>query len=162
MPANVDDGLADAGNAAIDATPEAERTFEWYQERIGTLDVSTAPDKAVFYSGRDPVFGESPLADHEVRSREVGEHYAEATERNTLESTPGGQWLDGEDLYNHPERITKDQANELWGGLSERYAESASGEVVAFSRPDRPDSVWQERELPALEHNPDVTRISQY
>jgi hypothetical protein len=50
-----------------------------------------------------------------------------------------------------------------WEALSREFAENASGEVGVFMNPDRskPNSVWNRIELPALENNPNVTKVTQ-
>jgi hypothetical protein len=165
--------------------PPEPQTFEEYKARIEELDVSTEPNTAVFYSRKDPVFGdevfdragqgvtEDEVAesahgghrhpghdDRPIKSRDIAESYATQTGRTTLEMTKGGGWLDDQDLYH---KFDASQAEELWGRLAERYAEGASGEVVAFSRAGANDrtAVWL-RELDALKSNRAVTKIENY
>ena len=48
----------------------------------------------------------------------------------------------------------------LWGEVSQKFAESASGEVhVVLGRDLRFGNVWETYEFDALRSNPNVTRI---
>jgi hypothetical protein len=135
-------------------------TFDQYMERVKELDVSTGRDQAVFFSGRDPVFAENPLPDSDkVENYKMANHYAEMTGKTTLEMTPGGRWLNEHDPEKNP-NLTKEQAKEVWTSLSQRYAEGASGEVVAFSRLLPDDPIW-EKEKELLKQNPNVTKIDE-
>ena len=135
-------------------------TFDQYMERVKELDVSTGRDQAVFFSGRDPVFAENPppLKD-DLKNRTMALQYAEITGKTTLEMTPGGQWLKKKEPYKNP-NLTEEQAKEVWTSLSQRFAEGASGEVVAFSRLLDPDPIWK-IEKDALLKNPNVTKIDE-
>jgi hypothetical protein len=146
---------------------EEIKDYDYYKRNIEEQDFSTGRDQAVFYSGPDPVFND-PVFDGQgpdVHSGAIATSYAEQTGKTTLEMTPGGQWMRENDPYDNP-NLTDAQAHELWGRASERYAEGASGEVVAFSRPqEKPggqESVWTEYEAPALQRNPNVTDIDIY
>lgn len=135
-------------------------TFDQYMERVKELDVSTGRDQAIFFSGRDPVFADEANADHRaVENREMAKHYAEITGKTTLEMTPGGRWLEEHEPYHNP-NLTEEQAKEVWTSLSQRYAEGASGEVVAFSRLLPDDPIW-EKEKELLKQNPNVTKIDE-
>jgi hypothetical protein len=137
-------------------------TFDQYMERVKELDVSTGRDQAVFYSGNDPVFADKANTDqHVVENYKMANRYAEMTGKTTLEMTPGGQWLNENenDPYKNP-NLTEEQAKEVWTSLSQRYAEGASGEVVAFSRLLDTDPIW-EKEKELLKQNPDVTKIDE-
>ena len=160
------------------APPDINRRFELYTERIEQLDVSTPTDGAVFYSREDPVFHdpvfnqtgegvtwrevlESGWGGHDanrIRSQDIAESYARQTGKQTVGMTEGGKWLQ----EHMPDDLDDKQVKQLWARLSERFAEGASGEVVAFSRAhaDDTEAIWIDKEYPALKANPNVTHIS--
>ena len=78
--------------------------------------------------------------------------------RLTIGMTPGGQWLSRQiDGPNSP--LTIEQATAVWERLSERFAEQASGSVVAFVRNPRPNGIFLNTELPALLRNRSLVNI---
>ncbi len=135
------------------------QSYESLSEGVEHADVATDPDSAVFYAGRDPVLAEQGDA---VRNRAMAESYAMEADKQTLEMTAGGAWLEeqtGAGEAQNP-NLTDEQRAELWDRLSERYAEGASGEVVVFDRLPNPNSpagdTWDRVERPALFANPTV------
>lgn len=116
-------------------------TYDEALAQVENVDVSTAPNKAVFYSN----------AAAGNRARAIA--FAQKIGGTTLEQTPGGQWLESLDPYNlyGPAR-----ADALWTRLSERYAQGASGEINAFIRDYNPARVWAQTEWDTLKANPDV------
>lgn len=113
-------------------------------QTVEKLDVKSPSDKSVFYSGK----GMKQAADALAKDKGLV----------TLESLPDGKWLDKLGLYNE-DALGPKNAQEVWGRMSERYAEAASGEVkVALNNP-RAESIFNTRELPALAKNPKVTKI---
>ena len=118
--------------------------FRQYMRAAETLDVATAPNKAVFYSGPG--------------NRALAEAFASTTGRTTLEMTPGGSWLDAQRLYKATS-LTDAEADLVWARLSERYAAGASGEVNAFIRGARADRLFNTSELPILRSG---RRVSKY
>jgi hypothetical protein len=143
------------------------RDFGWYMKRVEELDFSTDRDKAVFWKDNDPVIAENPLPDKVVTSGEIAGSYARETGRKTLEMTPGGQELVDAKLYDHP-NLSHEQAKQVWDRASQRFAEGASGEVVAFANDFRPrsypgESTWNRIEERTLrEENPEVADIDKY
>ena len=113
-------------------------------------DVKSPIDGANFYSGK---------AADGTRMRVFAEQNTDGVSKVTLEQTPGGKDFDGRGLYDPDSPVSKNQADQLWGRLSERYAENASGEATAWAHDPWSESIWFKRELPALEKNPDVTGI---
>lgn len=79
--------------------------------------------------------------------------------RGSLESTPGGQALEDERLFEPGSKITHEQAHEKWHQAARMFAEQARGNVTIFMSEVVPDSVFQAVELPALKKNPNVTLI---
>lgn len=86
------------------------------------LDFTTPENCAVFYSGS---------------CRTYAEQWARVFDKQTIEMTMGGKWLDDLDLFNWKETYPKpplplDKVAELWGKASEKYANLASGRVFVF------------------------------
>ena len=51
--------------------------------------------------------------------------------------------------------------DELWGEVSGRYADNASGNVTAYVHREDRSGVYYGTELDRLGRNPDVTRVTQ-
>jgi hypothetical protein len=114
--------------------------------KLDTLDVATKPNTATFYSGRG--------------AREAAERHATSHGRVTLETTTGGRQLDDLKLFDGTVKdVNGDAALDIWGKVSTRYADEASGRVMAFVNNPRPTSVFLTKELPALLRNDKVTDI---
>ncbi|MGB8285211.1 MAG: hypothetical protein WCE22_00670, partial [Candidatus Aquirickettsiella gammari] len=113
-----------------------------YLRQAESLDVSTSPNTAVFYSG-----------DH---NRVMAEEFSKISSKTILEMTPGGSYLDNQHISLI---LPKELSIKPWIKLSERYAQSASGETFAYSRGSRAESIFNTVELPALLNNPNVTNI---
>jgi hypothetical protein len=114
--------------------------------KLDTLDVSSKPNTAIFYSGRG--------------GREAAENYAKAGNLTVLENTPGGKYLDDLKLFDGTVKdVDPDAAMDIWGKISTRYAEQASGSVTALINNPRPNSVFLTQELPALLKNGNVTEL---
>ena len=79
--------------------------------------------------------------------------------KTTLEMTPGGRWLDEQQLFRPDSPLTTEQAIQIWGRLSQRYAEGASGNVVAFVDGSRPKAIFNTIEYPSLQKNPNVSNV---
>lgn len=126
--------------------PLGELSGKTILDNLHTLDVATKSNAAIFYSGRG--------------AREAAEKNAVASGRTTLESTSGGRHLDELKLFeNSVPDVDGDAAMRIWGKVSTRYAEEASGSVTAFVSNPRPTSVFLTQELPALLANNKVTEI---
>ncbi|MFZ0040657.1 MAG: hypothetical protein WAK93_05075, partial [Solirubrobacteraceae bacterium] len=117
----------------VDASTESSEAF------------ATATDQAFFWSGRTEGVGGADIAS-ELASGKGG---------TTLESLVAQRGI------RLPEYDPSDPASvAAWESASRQYAEQASGTVYAVvGKSLRPGSVWEEVELPALEDNPNVTRI---
>ena len=72
--------------------------------------------------------------------------------------TPGGQWLDNQKLFENP-NYTNAEATAVWSRTSERFAQSASGNAVAFVNGARAEGIFNTVEYPALRANPDITNV---
>jgi len=149
--------LADLGivaTTALTGTEEAapellapdSGAFANYMRQAQTLDVSTAENGAVFYSGPG--------------NRALAEQFATANGRTTLEMTPGGAWLDQQQLFNTAQSgLTTEQAAQVWSTLSQRFAQGASGNAVGFVNGARAGSIFNTVESPALFNNPNVVNV---
>lgn len=106
---------------------------------------ATATDQAFFWSGRTEGVGGPGIA-------------------SELAAGKGGTTLEGLVAQRGINLPTYDPANPAsvaaWEQASQSYAEQASGTVYAVvGQTLRSDSVWSRIELPALESNPNVTKI---
>ncbi len=122
-----------------------QSAIEYYLELVEQLDVTTAINKSVFYSGPG--------------NRKLAEIYAIAEDKTTLEMTPGGKQLDDQRLFEQGSPLTPAQATQVWGRLSQRYAQQAAGDVFCFVTGARPTGVFTTVELPELKKNKKVGNI---
>lgn len=107
------------------------------------MDFSTAPNTAVFYSGRG--------------TGQFAEAFAGERGLMTIADTEGGQYLNSfGDLYAEGSPVTPSEANGLRRYASERYATGASGNVWAFVNNSRQLSIYLTTERPILVQNADV------
>lgn len=135
-----------AANRKLGDIPVSELNRSTILSKLDTLDVSTKPNTATFYSGRG--------------AREAAEKIAAKEGRITLETTAGGKQLDDMRLFDGTVKdVNGDAAMEIWGKVSTNYAEQASGRVMAFVNSPRPGGVFLTQELPALLNNAKVTDI---
>jgi hypothetical protein len=88
---------------------------------IASLDFNTEQDSAVFWTG------------FKFRNNDAATEYARSKGKTTIEMTRGGVFLDGLDLYGKIESssISTELANSLFDVASRRFAEAATGNVVA-------------------------------
>jgi hypothetical protein len=145
-------GEVKIGGGAISTISNASRTaessgaFSNYMRTVKTLDVSTATNEAVFYSG--------------AGNRALAEQFAITNGRTTLEMTPGGAWLDQQQLFNTARSgLTNEQAGQVWSALSQRYAQGASGNAVGFTNGARAGGIFNTVEYPTLLNNPNITNV---
>ena len=121
-------------------------SFNYYSNAAQNIDVSSAPNSAVFYSGPG--------------NRALAEQYAADNNGSTIEMTPGGSWLDNEQLFGPDSQLSPDQATQVWSAASGRFAQGASGDVTAFTQGSRPQSIFNTVEAPALQNNPNVNSVN--
>ncbi|GGN34102.1 hypothetical protein FHR83_006070 [Actinoplanes campanulatus] len=124
--------------------------FHRLMREVERADVRSPIDGANFYSGKDSAG--TPM-------RVYAEKHTDGVTSVTLEQTPGGARFDGMLLYEDGSPIRNNQADNVWARLSERYADDAHGAVTAWAHEPRVNSIWNTVEKPALERNPEVTRI---
>ena len=120
-------------------------TFDYYMDLVETLDVSTAPNTATFYSGPG--------------NRALAEEFAKINGKVTLEITPGGAYLDNLKLFEAGSPLTKEEATNVWARLSARYAQNASGNAYGFVNGSWPESIFNTVEYPELLKNPNITNV---
>jgi len=147
---------AGAKTLAADAGKLAERlgqdsVFRGLMREVERADVTSPVDGANFYSGK---------AADGTHMRVFAERNSDGVSSVTLEQTPGGKTFDDMHLYEANSPVSQAQADKVWSRLSERYAENAQGDVTAWSHNPRPGSIWNTVERPALELNPNVTKIT--
>ena len=118
------------------------------------VDVSSPLNGAHFYSGFDAEAGK-PMRTYAEEATDGG------LTSTTLEQTPGGKYFDDKGLYEDDSPLTRDQANKIWGRLSENYGRGATGDVTAYVHNPRVGAIYTDKELPALIDNPAVTSIRQ-
>ncbi|WP_375487947.1 hypothetical protein [uncultured Jatrophihabitans sp.] len=137
------------------ATRSAQtREFAGLISKAERADVRSPKDGAVFWSGRDA--DKVSMRNYAERSTDNG------VTSTTLEQTPGGKYFDDLDLYGENSGLVSDsQRGKIWGRLSQRYGENASGDVTAYVHDARPDGFWKTEEVPALRGNRDVTGITE-
>ena len=75
----------------------------------------------------------------------------------SLETTLGGQKIEGDRLFHPASRMSHEQAHQVWHMLARRFAEAAQGRVTIYAGTVIPNSVFEVIELPALRANPNVT-----
>ena len=119
--------------------------FEDYMDLVEKLDVSTASDTAIFYSGPG--------------NRALAEEFARFNDKMTLEMTSGGAYLDGLQLFENCSPLTQQEAINVWARLSARYAQGASGNVYGFVNGSWSESIFNMVEYPELLKNSNVTNI---
>lgn len=121
-------------------------------DKVEALDVSTAKDGAIFYSGPG--------------NQRLAEQCARETGRQTLEQTPGGEWLDRQKLYENrydsdtnPKGLTTQEADLVWSKLSQQFAQQASGVAFAFVHGADPARVFWGTEARVLNTSSTMTKV---
>ncbi|MCK6394605.1 MAG: DUF637 domain-containing protein [Zoogloea sp.] len=115
-----------------------------------TLDFSTKPNGAVFWSGANNMM--------------VAQWWASLTGKTTLEQTVGGRYLHSLNLFDN---LPGAQAAQIWDTASVRFANGASGNVNTFAKGATQfgpygERTWWRLEQPALQANPNITNIRQW
>lgn len=75
----------------------------------------------------------------------------------SIESTPGGKFLEGLDLFGPDRPMSFEEARAIWSKSEAEFAAKASGRVTLFVSSARPKSMFTLVSLPALQRNPNVT-----
>ena len=115
------------------------------------VDVSSPLNGAHFYSGRD---------DAGLGMRSYAENATDGgVTSTTLEQTPGGKYFD--DMHLYETDMPSEQADKIWGRLSENYGRQARGDVTAYVHNPRSGAIYTDKELPALLKNTNVTSVKQ-
>ena len=111
----------------------ADEAITTLLKQVDTLDFSTGPGQAVFYSGP----GQLALA----------EGFAQATGKMTIGMTPGGRSLDASALMRS---LSPEQQGLIWEKAAAHFARGASGKIYAFVKGSRPTSIFRRIEEPIL------------
>ncbi|WIM98508.1 hypothetical protein ACTOB_002109 [Actinoplanes oblitus] len=131
----------------------SEKTaFKGLMHQVENADLRSPVNGANFYSGRQP---------NGERMGQYAEKQVDGITSVLIEQTPGGRRFDDMHLFdkiNSP--IDNNQADAIWKRLSQRYAQSASGEATAWLHSPLADSAWNVVERGALEKNPAITKIN--
>lgn len=119
----------------------------------GSFSVASSHDGAVFYS------------DDAGKNRVAAEAYAECCQQagkqtTTLEATPCGRWLEGEELYAPMSGLSREEADQVWAAASVKYAGEASGSCRCFIVNAPAERVFRKNELAALLANDKVTDLN--
>ncbi|MFC7530400.1 hypothetical protein [Actinoplanes sp. GCM10030250] len=126
--------------------------FHRLMREVENADVRSPFNGANFYSGRS---GDgTPM-------RLFAEKNADGVSSVTLEQTPGGRTFDDMRLFADNSPVREGHARDIWGRLSERYAQTATGDVTAWTHNSRADSIWNAVERKALARNPDVAAVTE-
>jgi hypothetical protein len=165
-----------------DLPEESRRKIADMREHIRSdeFDVSSPRDGATFWSGdkvaNDTLVEGQPATAGDGRPRssdeaaegkgyfELSRNYVRAEhavadgERTRLESTPGGRWLQQQDLK--AQGFDGNERAALWEEASEKYAQGASGDVSTRIVGAEDTSVFRKVELPTLLDNDKVTSIN--
>ncbi|MFI5378075.1 MAG: hypothetical protein ACHRHE_02100 [Tepidisphaerales bacterium] len=75
----------------------------------------------------------------------------------SIESTPGGRYLEQQHLFDTGSLVTFAQARTLWTGAEVKFASEARGRVTLCVKTARPNSMFKLVSLPRLQNNPRVT-----
>jgi hypothetical protein len=141
-----------AEDAVVGCSVAAERaygpTFKGLLSDIRAADFSTPKNGAVFWTG----FREG----NQARAMQ----WASQNGKLTIETTPGGRWLESLDLYGPNSRVSIAEADNLWRAASAQYARGASGQINAFTvgAPLNRANAYYGVELPKLTASPNVVQ----
>lgn len=136
------EGVGDAASAAERLAAE-ESAFDSTLNKVKTLDFSTPPSGAVFYSG--PGQGARAAA------------FAERTGGMTIEMTQGGRQLMADPVF---QSLSPSQQYQVWQAASTPFAQGASGGVNAFINGARATGTFRTIEEPIFTANPNVFKYT--
>jgi len=80
-----------------------------------------------------------------------------STVPGSIESTPGGKFIEQLNLFGPDSPVGFSGARTLWSQAEIQYAAQASGRVTLFVSTARANSMFKLVSLPALQRNPNVT-----
>lgn len=121
------------------------------------IDVSSRPDRAVFYSGGQEIRYKGEK--HGENRKKAEEFCDKNQEYTTLERTSFGHYLEKND-FELRKTFGDVGIKKLWTTTSERYAREASGKITAFVEEAKHDKIFRTDELKTLINNDKVTTIN--
>ncbi len=123
-----------------------EDPFKFFMREVENVDLSSLPNKAIFYSGKG--------------SRETAYSHKVLSGKMTIEDTAGGRWLESFDLFagSGKSPVSKAQAELIWNRASQRYAENVSGEITLFVHKSEGTRTFYQHEFPFLQKNKRIHR----
>ncbi|MBK8574602.1 MAG: hypothetical protein IPN90_02605 [Elusimicrobia bacterium] len=123
-----------------------EDPFQFFMREVDNLDLSSPPNKAIFYSGEG--------------SRKSAFSYKAVTNKWSIEDTAGGKWLENFDLFGRggSSPVSRAQAELIWNRASQKYAAGASGEITLFVHKSVGTRTFYQHEFPALQQNKNIHR----
>jgi len=141
-----------------DSNPSA--AFLKLKEIVARDDFDVDPKgDSVFYSNDIGPNGEKRNRDRAVAHAKGQSKAGKPTK--TLEQTPGGEWLDSQDLFGENSPVDDDaEALEIWKDASKKYAQRARGSVRCFVIGAKPESVFRTVEFETLLNNREVKDIN--
>jgi len=80
-----------------------------------------------------------------------------STVPGSIESTPGGKFIEQQNLFGPDSPVSFSEARTLWSQAEMQYAALASGRVTLFVSTARANSMFKLVSLPALQRNPNAT-----
>jgi hypothetical protein len=131
---------------------------------VEKLDVKTEKNGAVFHD--NATIWSFNAEKNQIQQGNLSYKYAkefcelpENSHCKTIGDTEGGKWLEKQDIYN--DCLKKNDADEVWFGLSAKMAQEAKGEAHSFVEIKSAEQrTWEIAEKPALRNNEEVTGIN--
>ncbi|MEJ0027172.1 MAG: LysM peptidoglycan-binding domain-containing protein [Rhizomicrobium sp.] len=121
---------------------EGASPFEEIMANVRTADFSSVPNRTIFYSG--------------TGTYDAAETLAAEQGLTTISHTPGGSYLESLDLFGSDSPLSRAEADQVWAYASSRYANGASGDVLAVLNNPNPDRIYLSVERPILANNTNV------
>jgi hypothetical protein len=160
----LDESRARAAGTGPTLTPDEVTAL---QREIASLDVTSPPDSALLWSGRDiltgvPMDEELPLGPKwwDKLSCQEAALFSALGICCRLEDTPGGDFLVHKKLHYREEDPLFAIVQGIWADLSHRFAAAAVGRVEIICEGAFEESVLRSTELEALLVNPRVTALN--
>ena len=111
-------------------------------QHVNQLGLKTPRDQLILWSGLG-------RGSEGVR---LSQEYAAENGGVTLELTPGGKWLDKMDLFGANSPFTQAEARQIWGNVSVKMIQQASGQVRSLIGTVNPASVYRAEQAELFEN----------